>query len=237
MTATAATSSVLEELRAAYEAAADPERAVAMRRYLRDQFAFHGIGAPGRRALDRRVLAGRPPPDEPELVELVEACWRQPEREYQYFACDYFVRHLRRCTLASLPTSRHLITTRSWWDTVDVLATRVVGGLVRGEPAGLAEMDRWIDEDDIWLVRSALLHQLHFREATDQERLFAYCRRQAANPEFFVRKATGWALRQYGRTAPEAVRAFVAANDIGPEGERLSPLARREAVRNLPPVE
>lgn len=89
-------------------------------------------------------------------------------------------------------------------------------------------MDAWIEDDDIWLVRTALLHQLAYKSATDTERLFAYCRRRAGHPDFFVRKAIGWALREYAKTDPEAVRAFVAD-----QRALLAPLSVREALKNL----
>src|SRR5690606_8988169 len=121
---------------------------------------------------------------------------------------DLLIRHTKRLDADFLEHVRGLLTTRSWWDAVDPLATRVVGRLVTHHPDLVRVMDTWI-EDDIWLVRTALLYQLHYRDATDTERLFRYCRSQAGHPDFFVRKAIGWALRHYARTDPEAVRRFV----------------------------
>jgi 3-methyladenine DNA glycosylase AlkD len=89
-------------------------------------------------------------------------------------------------------------------------------------------MDEWSAADDLWLVRTAILHQLRFKESTDADRLFAYCTRQAGHPDFFVRKAIGWALREYAKTDPEAVRGYVRTH----EG-RLSALSLREARKHL----
>jgi 3-methyladenine DNA glycosylase AlkD len=127
-----------------------------------------------------------------------------------------------------LGTVRELITTKSWWDTVDPLAARFVGGLVRRHPQLLAEMDRWSVEENMWLVRTAILHQLYYGAQTDTARLFEYCTRQAGHPDFFVRKAIGWALRQYARTDADAVREYLAKNQA-----RLSPLSAREASKHL----
>ena len=127
-----------------------------------------------------------------------------------------------------MTTIRTLITTRSWWDTVDPLATRVVGGLVRRHPELTAEMDAWSVAENLWLVRTAILHQLHYGPDTDTDRLFGYCTRQAGHRDFFVRKAIGWALRQYARTDPAAVSGYVAGNRDG-----LSPLSVREATKHL----
>lgn len=219
---------VLARIRAAYEPARDTARARAMASYMRDHFAFLGIPAPRQRLLARQAVASLPRPTEQDLAAVAAACWAQPEREYQYFACGYLRRHVRVCSAGFLDTVAGLVTDKPWWDTVDTLAAHVVGGLVARHPALRREMDAWILQRDPWLVRSAILHQLHYREATDTERLFRYCTDQAANPDFFVRKAIGWALRQYSRTDPEAVRRYVAAH----RGQ-LSPLSVREATKNL----
>ncbi|GIF67842.1 hypothetical protein Ais01nite_58770 [Asanoa ishikariensis] len=217
------TEPVLARLTTLFEADRDPDRATAMRAYMRDQFDFLGIMSPRQRALARQATAGAAKPGRDDLLALADACWERPEREYQYFACDYLRRHVAVLGPDALPAVRRLITTKPWWDTVDVLAARVVGPLVRGHGA---VMDTWIEDDDLWVIRTALLHQLFYKGDTDAERLFDYCVRQKAHTDFFVRKAIGWALREYAKTDPEAVRGFVAATP-------LSGLSRREALKNL----
>lgn len=222
---------VLDRLTAAYPAAADPERAGPMRAYMRDQFAFLGIPSPRQGALGREVLAGLPRPDEADLHAVALGCWALPEREYQYFACGLLRRHAKVCSAAFLDTTRYLIVTKPWWDTVDAIAAHVVGSLVACHTELLPTMDEWIAETNLWLVRAALLHQLRYKEATDSGRLFHYCLTQAGHRDFFIRKAIGWALREYAKTSPTAVRAFVRAHEA-----RLSPLSVREALKNLPPL-
>jgi 3-methyladenine DNA glycosylase AlkD len=219
---------MLERLIRTYSAARDPERAVQAAAYMRDQFPFLGISAPARRALDRTVVAGLPRPTRSELQEVALACWKLPEREYQYFACDRLRANVAVPGPDFLPVVRTLITTKSWWDTVDVLATRFVGGLVERHPALGAEMDRWVADPDLWVARTAILHQLHYGPRTDTDRLFGYCTQQAAHPDFFIRKAIGWALRHYARTDPEAVRRYVRDHRAV-----LSPLSIREASKHL----
>ncbi|MGV9574089.1 DNA alkylation repair protein [Streptomyces nigra] len=219
---------VIERLTAVYGAAADPERAAAMRAYMKDVAPFLGIPSPERRALSRSVLQGTPRPDECDCTAVALRCWRLPEREYQYFAVDLLRRHVRRLSSGFLPVARHLVTTVPWWDTVDALAAHVVGGLVAADPALTADMDAWIEDDDLWVVRTALLHQLRYGERTDAGRLFAYCLRQSGHPDFFVRKAIGWCLREYAKTDPDAVRDFLAR-----EGGRFAPLSVREALKNI----
>ncbi|MFD8305972.1 DNA alkylation repair protein [Streptomyces sp. NPDC059690] len=219
---------VLERLTVVYADAADPARAAPMRAYMKDVAPFLGLTTPVRRALSRVVVDGLPRPDESDCTAIALRCWRLPEREYQYFAVDYLRRHARVCSSAFLAVARHLVGTRSWWDTVDLLAAHVVGALVAADPALTADMDAWIADEDLWIARTALLHQLRYKERTDAERLFAYCLIQSGHPDFFIRKAIGWALREYARTDPEAVRAFLAR-----ERGRFAPLSVREALKNI----
>ncbi|WP_119726662.1 DNA alkylation repair protein [Thermomonospora amylolytica] len=220
---------VLQRVEKTFRAHADPGRAEPMAAYMKGRFPFLGIATPQRRALTRQVLAGLSRPTEADLRTVAEGCWSLPEREFQYFACDVLIRYAAIPSAGFVGTLRELLTTKPWWDTVDPLATRVVGELVRREPALTTVMDEWAAGTDPWLIRTALLHQLTYKESTDRERLFRYCRMRADHPDFFVRKAIGWALRQYAGVAPDAVRAFVAANE-----DALSPLSRREALKNLP---
>lgn len=219
---------VLERLTLLYPTAADPVRARSAAAYLKHVAPLLGIPAPRRRALSRTVLEGTARPRETDCAAIALRCWALPEREYHYFAADYLRRHVARCSSGFVPVLRHLVTTEPWWDTVDTLAVHVAGPLVAADPELRRTMDEWIEDDDLWVVRTALLHQLRFKEATDAHRLFAYCLRRADHPDFFIRKAIGWCLREYAKTAPQAVRDFV--DDAR---DRLAPLSVREATKHL----
>jgi 3-methyladenine DNA glycosylase AlkD len=219
---------VLERLTVVYPAAADPVRAASAQAYVKNVAPFLGITTPERRALSRTVLEGTPRPDEADCIAIALRCWQLPEREFHYFAVDYLRRHVKRCSSGFLPVARHLVTTIAWWDTVDALAAHVVGALVEADPKLTADMDAWIVDDDLWVARTALLHQLRYRERTDTERLFGYCLRQSGHSDFFIRKAIGWCLREYAKTDPDAVRAFLAR-----EQGRFAPLSVREALKNV----
>jgi 3-methyladenine DNA glycosylase AlkD len=213
----------------AIEAARDPARAAGMTAYLRNQFPFAGITMPGLAAIYREAAAGLPPPaGEAEVTAVALACWQLPEREYQHLACAHLRRHGRLLSPASVPALERLVTTKSWWDTVDELATHVVGPLVAAHPELRSVMDRWVEADDIWLARVAILHQERWKQRTDAALLFAYCLRRANDREFFIRKAIGWALRSYAKVEPEAVAAFLAEH-----GGAVSALSRREAERGI----
>lgn len=158
---------VLERLTLLYPTAADPVRARSAAAYMKHVAPFLGIPTPRRRALSRSVLAGTARPAEPDCAAIALRCWALPEREYQYFAIDYLRRHVAHCSSGFVPVLRRLVTTVPWWDTVDVLAAHVAGPLVAADPELRRTMDEWIEDDDLWIVRTALLHQLRFKEATD----------------------------------------------------------------------
>ena len=214
----------VQQLRDALVVMADPERAIAMRAYMKGHFPFLGVAAPERRLAQKTWIAGWKGADAHEVIAVARALWAEEERELHYVAADLLQRHAKALGARHLPDLRHLITHHSWWDTVDHLASHPVGAVVRREDAA-SVMDRWVEDDDMWVVRTALLHQLRYGADVDLERLFAYVRRHADHTDFFVRKAIGWALRTAYRAHPDAVVAFV-------EATPLSPLSRREALKH-----
>lgn len=215
----------LERIVAALSAHRDPVRAEGMSAYMRGQFAFLGIPTGERRALHKVALAAMPAPSETDLAGLSRALYALAAREYQYVAVDHLVRHVAVCGSGFLALARELVTTKSWWDTVDGLAAQVVGPLVMRYPELVSEMDGWVEDSNLWVARTAILHQLKYKDRTDEARLFRFCERRAADREFFIRKAIGWALREYSKTNPSAVQAFIARNDA-----RLSGLSKREGM-------
>ncbi|MEZ5409192.1 MAG: DNA alkylation repair protein [Acidimicrobiales bacterium] len=220
---------LVADLRAALEQAAVPDQAEPMTAYMKHQFDFLGVPAPARRAAQKPTLDVLAAATGDELVAFARACWADHgARELQYAAADALRRHNKALDAGHLPALAELITTRPWWDTVDALATHAVGPLVARHPELSAVMDSWVEGDDLWLARTAILHQLLWKERTDAARLFAYADRRATDPDFFIRKALGWALRQYARTDPEAVRAYVESRI-----DRLSPLTQREALKRI----
>jgi 3-methyladenine DNA glycosylase AlkD len=199
-----------------------------MRAYMRDQFPFLGVPAPAQQEAWRAATAGLPR-RLPEAVVVAAALdlWARPEREHRYLACRLVNAHASSAaaTPALLAAVERLLTDGPWWDTVDALATHAVGDLVRRHGELAPTMDAWLAGDDMWLTRSALLHMNRWRAATDARWLFAGCLARAGHRDFFVRKAIGWALREYSKTDEAAVVAFVAGHEA-----ELSGLSRREAL-------
>lgn len=218
---------LLGRLRAELPRHADPVRAVSAAKYMRDQFPFFGIASNPLSALFRTTMQGLPRPTSADATAFALACWDRPEREYQYVACTYLRKYARLLDESFLETVRHLIVTKSWWDTVDALAAHVVGPLISAYPSRVKLMDDWAAGDQMWLTRTAILFQLRYKGETDADRLFGYCASRAEHKDFFIRKAIGWALREYAYTDPEAVVAFVRSH---PE---LSGLSQREALKNV----
>ena len=192
-----------------YEPLANPERAIACAAYMRDQFPFLGIATAARRAASKALVQASRTWDDCVLRSAVEELWAMPEREFQYLAMDLLVASAPRLAPDHLPWVKSLAERKSWWDTIDTLAAWVVGSIVMNHPDCGGVMDLWGEDPDFWVVRIAILHQLRFHAGTDEERLFRLCLRHAGSKEFFLRKGTGWALREYAKTSPASVYAFV----------------------------
>lgn len=220
---------IAQHLHDRFSAAANPERAAAMAAYMKHRFSFFGIPKPQRAALQKPIFAalGRTP-SRALLLGIAEELWRLPERECQYAACDLLIRHAAQLETDDLMRVAALIVDRAWWDTVDALATRVVGKLAECHPQVLPTLDAWATDEDLWLRRTALLYALHHSDATDIERLQRALDANVGQTDFFIRKAMGWALRQYARHDPEWVRQYLARH-----GDALSSLTRREATKHL----
>lgn len=215
---------LLQQARATLLAIADPERAKGMRAYMRDQFTYLGIPTPARRTVLKPALRELKGCGPAVLIGAAYQLWECPEREYQYVALDLLGMHHKELQVADIPALLTLAQRKSWWDTVDALAT-IIGDVLRGQHD---YMDDALEHDDFWMRRVALLHQLGWREKTDEARLYSYCLALAHEKEFFIQKAIGWALRDYARHAPEAVRQFTLQNR-----SVLPPLSYREANKHL----
>lgn len=219
----------IERIRDALEPLADPARAAQMRAYMRDQFPFLGIQAQARRRAVSALRLGRV--DQADLFALVEALWRLPEREYRYTGVDLLIQHARHLGPESVPRVLDWARRDAWWDTVDGLAG-AVGDILRAaraqDPDTQQIMDACLRADCLWWRRIAMIHQLGWRLETDTQRLFGYARVLAPETDFFILKGIGWALRDYARWNPGAVRDFL--RDMG---DSLARLTRHEAAKHL----
>lgn len=210
----------------------DPERAEHMQRYMKTDMPFIGVSAGERRSVVKEAARRFVPPDRAAWEAAVTALWSGPEREMKYAAIDYGKhrwRGMEFVTLDSVPVFESMVRSGAWWDFVDDLAANCVGRVVKQHRDAMRPaLERWIEDEDLWVRRTAILAQLKHKDETDADMLFDFCRRQEADKSFWIRKAIGWALRQHARVDPDAVRVFLAER-----GDRLSGLSRREAGKHL----
>ena len=215
-------------VRSVLEPLADAERAAGARAYMRDKFDYLGISTPARRRAVAPLFKTFKPGGAAELRKAADGLWKMREREYQYVAADLLARHHAVLSLEDLPWLLDLAQEKSWWDTVDCIV-KVVGKIVRRSGVkGQRAMDAAVKRENFWVRRIAMLHQLGWRDETDTERLFSYAELLAAEKEFFIRKAIGWALRDYAWHDWRAVEKFLKSAH-----GRLSGLTVREASKNF----
>lgn len=212
---------------------ADPAKSAAMQAYMKSRMPFRGVLAPQQARLFRQVFAAHPLATADEWRDTVLTLWRDAAyREERYAAIALTGDRRYRAysqTPAALPLYEELIVTGAWWDLVDPLAVHRVGDLLRAHPAPLRDaMLAWSRDPDKWKRRTAILSQNAAKAATDEALLFACVTPNLAEPDFFLRKAIGWALREYAKTNPAAVRRYVADHAAA-----MSLLSRREALKHF----
>jgi len=210
---------------------ADPRKAPDMQRYMKSEMPFRGVPSPERRTLGKRLFDAHPLSDVDEWRTTVLSLWRDAEyREERYVAIDLsgHRRYAGWQTPDLLPMYEEMIVSGAWWDFVDELANRRVGPLLRAHRAALSPvLRRWATDADLWRRRTSIICQLGFKEDTDTDLLTYAIEANVGDRDFFIRKGIGWALRQFARTEPSWVRAFVDAHPA------LSPLSRKEATKHL----
>ncbi len=215
-------------LKTLFEQNANPGQAAPMKKYMREQFEYLGIKSPQVKLLFREYVNEHGLPAIEDLDEIVRELWRLPQREFQYAAMSLMERLEKKLPAKSIKTLEYMITRKSWWDTVDNIS-HIVGILFRRYPDVREKyLTNWRASKNIWLRRTAILFQLDFKRETDFDLLCDIIRENLGSKEFFINKAIGWALRQYARVDPKAVKKFVKETE-------LHPLSRREAMKHLEP--
>jgi 3-methyladenine DNA glycosylase AlkD len=218
-------------LRVELAAAANSQDALVMQAYMKSALPYYGVRAPAMRVACKRVFAQHPLATCAEWRSQVLDLWRNAKhREERYAAIELVLlkRHRECWSPGLLPTIEEMIVTGAWWDLVDGLA-HVVGELLRSYPNEVRPVMRdWSQDADRWKRRVSIICQLSFKGETDLELLYANIQPNLPDRDFFIRKAIGWALRQYAWTDPKEVRRYVRAHE-----HELSGLSRREALKNI----
>lgn len=211
---------------AAFQRVGNDSRAIQMAAYMRDQFLFFGIPSPQRRAVYKDLILRDKKAGKPDWLFL-DKCWDDEHREFQYLVLDYLVGMQRFLSFEDVPRLERYVRSKQWWDTIDGL-DRIIGniGLSDGRISDL--MLEWAEDDNFWVRRVAIDHQLLRKERTDTALLEKILIKNFGSREFFINKAIGWSLRDYSKTDPEWVKGF-----IDRYRDRLSPLSIREGSKYL----
>ena len=182
----ASSKQLVSTLRKEFTKHADPKVSKDAAAYMRNQFEFLGIKTPLRRELAKDLMGQSKNLSEQELIELCKELWAQREREFQYIACDLLAKNAKRLSPSYVKrVAPWFIKNKSWWDTVDSVR-KSIEIVVSANPELKAEMEKWIVSNNIWMVRSALIHQLTLGSKTDEKLLFKFCEIQAEENEFFI---------------------------------------------------
>lgn len=220
----------LAQLEEIYSANSNASKAEEMERYMKNLFPFFGIQAPIRRAISKDWLKvtssnfGSPS----HRWQLVQALWVREQREFQHTCIDWIGSWKKNnWIIEDASQLTWILTNKSWWDSVDIIASHFVGNYVKLFPKEGAELiATYRASSNMWLNRTAILFQLKYKKDTDLQLLHDICAQMEPNKEFFIQKAIGWSLREAGKTFPTEVKAMV-------DSLNLSGLARREALRRL----
>jgi len=210
-----------------FEKNADPSQATPMKKHMRGQFEYLGIKTPQNKSIMKEFISKHGLPLIEDLDAILRDLWTLPEREFQYVGLGLLDKSEKKLPAKFITRIEYLIVTKSWWDTVDAIASHTVGTHFR-RFLDVREkyLSKWRASKNIWLRRTAILLQLNYKKETDFELLCDIIHENLDSKEFFINKAIGWSLRQYARVDPKAVKKFVNSTS-------LHPLSRREAMKHL----
>lgn len=224
---------IADAIREALAAAGDPTKAAQQQRYMKSSMPYRGLTSPELRALLRPLLKAYEPASRTAWEATVRELWDGATHREEWYAALSVARHrLARPWLdpESLPLWRHLVTTGAWWDVVDETATHLVRDTLAGHPEAVTPVvDAWSVDEDLWLRRASVICQVGRGADTDVELLRRVVEANVADRSFWLRKAIGWALRDYARTDPAWVWS-----EVDRLGDHLSGLSRREATKHRP---
>lgn len=211
-----------EELRAI----SDPEKAAGMKAYMKDNFEFLGVSSPERKVLVRFIWQEYKDIIKENWREIYTYLWKSTGREYQYVAMDLMQKTKRQIEIQDLDLVESYVIEKSWWDTVDFIAAHMAGMYFQKFPEQIPNViPNWMQSENMWLNRTAILFQLKYKDETDFDLLKKNVLYHIGSKEFFINKACGWALRQYSKFNPKAVKNFIENT------EGLSNLTLKEASK------
>ncbi len=210
-----------------FEQNANPDLAHQMAKYMGFNFEFYGIQKPLRQKLQKQFWQQHGYPTIDQLKDVILELWQHPKREPQYTALDLLDKFKTRLPKDFIQTAETLITTKPWWDTVDLLAAKIVFNLFEKYPELEQKyFEKWLNSNNLWLQRTTLIYQLKRKDKVNYQNVEKAVEQLKDSNEFFIQKAIGWILREISKTNPQYVKQFVQTHD-------LPALSRREALRYL----
>lgn len=219
----------IQTLSWAFSEHADPKNAGQMKAYMKNLFPYWGIKTPLRRQLSKDFIKEVREHHKALPTDLLLDLWKSPQREFQYAAIDLSDKYRRVTSPADLPLFERLITEKSWWDTVDALASHHVGAVFKNYPDSRAPwIPKWLDSGNIWLQRTCIIFQLGYKLDTDWNSMTSAIEYCLPSKESFIQKAIGWALREYGKHQPAIVVEYVRDHE-----SELPALSKREALKRI----
>lgn len=214
-------------LEAYYLKHSNPDKAVWMKKYMRDQFNYIGLASPERKELKAEFIKANGKPGIEDIEEFIKLCWQSSYREMQYAGMELTYSLRKQFPKQIINLFEELITQKSWWDTIDYIAPSLAGSYFQKYPETKIEYaTKWMNSNNLWLQRSSIIFQLKYKNETDTDFLFHTCISLSGEKNFFIRKAIGWALRQYSKYNAQAIISFV-------ENNELSALSKKEALKWL----
>ncbi len=194
---------------------------------MKGKFEYYGLKSPIRKEIQQPFLVKNNLPQKDELETIVKELWSMTQREYQYFAMELSFKYIRDQEINEIDLYEHMVIHKSWWDTVDYIAAKLIGAYFKYFPERRNEITKkWMESGNMWLQRSVLLFQLHYKKNTDTKFLADNINKLLGSKEFFINKAIGWVLREYGKTNPDWVLDFANKTD-------LARLSKKEALRRI----
>ena len=218
----------INKLETAFKESSNPENAHAMVKYMRNHFSFFGIKTEDRRQIFKTICKE----NQLEISENPRAIalklYSKTQRELHYCAIEILIKKIKsNYKIKDIQLIEKLIITNSWWDSVDTIAKNILGEYLLEYPTEIEKViERFSNSENMWFNRSAILFQLGYKQKTNFDLLKSECEKHKNSNEFFIQKAIGWALREYAKTNPQAVKNYVINTN-------LKPLSKKEALKNI----
>ena len=217
----------LKEIQSLFKNSGDAQIALAMKAYMKNRFEFLGLKRPERDLIQKVIFKDLKINNAQELEQIVRALWKLPFREYHYVACDLLAINKNIYKDLNIEFLDFLITTNSWWDTVDFISANVIGGYyLHHKKLYEKDLAPWTKSTDFWKRRACIIFQLKYKNEIDTVWLSKRILENSDSKEFFLQKAIGWALRQHSQVDARWVIDFT-------DNHPLKPLSKREALRLL----